>query len=50
MDALMQGESAGAVITDPPYGINREGIENDDPEVYMPYSMAVYLLCRLTTL
>ncbi len=32
MDALMQGESAGAVITDPPYGINREGIENDDPE------------------
>lgn len=28
----MQGEKAGAVMTDPPYGINREGIENDDPE------------------
>jgi len=28
----MQGEVAGAVVTDPPYGINREGIENDDPE------------------
>jgi hypothetical protein len=29
---VMQGEKAGAVVTDPPYGINREGIENDDPE------------------
>jgi len=29
--ALMQGEKAGAVITDPPYGIEREGIMNDDP-------------------
>lgn len=29
---VMGGEKAGAVVTDPPYGINREGIENDDPE------------------
>jgi len=29
---VMDGEKAGAVVTDPPYGINREGIENDDPE------------------
>ena len=29
---MMGGERAGAVVTDPPYGINREGIENDDPE------------------
>jgi hypothetical protein len=28
----MGGERAGAVVTDSPYGINREGIENDDPE------------------
>jgi DNA modification methylase len=28
---LMGGEKAGTVITDPPYGINREGIPNDDP-------------------
>lgn len=32
VERLMQGEKAGAVVTDPPYGINREGIENDDPE------------------
>jgi hypothetical protein len=32
VERVMQGEKAGAVITDPPYGINREGIENDDPE------------------
>ncbi|MFH1858234.1 MAG: DNA methyltransferase, partial [Candidatus Omnitrophota bacterium] len=29
---VMGGEKADAVVTDPPYGINREGIENDDPE------------------
>ena len=29
---LMEGEKAGAVVTDPPYGIGREGIANDDPE------------------
>jgi DNA modification methylase len=29
---LMVGEPASAVVTDPPYGINREGITNDDPE------------------
>jgi hypothetical protein len=29
---VMGGEKAGAVVTDSPYGINREGIENDDPE------------------
>lgn len=28
----MDGEKAGAVVTDPPYGINREGIIGDDPE------------------
>ena len=28
----MGGERAGASVTDPPYGINREGITNDDPE------------------
>ena len=32
VERVMQGEVAGAVVTDPPYGINREGIENDDPE------------------
>jgi len=32
VDRVMAGEKAGAVVTDPPYGINREGIENDDPE------------------
>jgi DNA modification methylase len=32
VDRVMQGEKAGAIVTDPPYGINREGIENDDPE------------------
>lgn len=30
--ALMQGETAGAVVTDPPYGIDQPGIENDNPE------------------
>ena len=29
---VMGGEKAGAVVTDPPYGINRDGIPNDDPE------------------
>ena len=29
--AVMRGERAGAVVTDPPYGIEREGILNDDP-------------------
>jgi len=29
---VMGGEKAGACVTDSPYGINREGIENDDPE------------------
>ena len=28
----MGGERAGACVTDSPYGINRDGIENDDPE------------------
>lgn len=32
VDKLMQGELCGACVTDSPYGINREGIENDDPE------------------
>ena len=32
VDRVMDGEKAGAVVTDPPYGINREGIENDNPE------------------
>lgn len=32
VERVMGGEKAGAVVTDPPYGINREGIENDDPE------------------
>jgi len=32
VDRVMGGEKAGAVVTDPPYGINREGIEHDDPE------------------
>ena len=32
VDKVMQGEVAGAVVTDSPYGINREGVENDDPE------------------
>lgn len=29
---VMGGERAGCCVTDPPYGINREGIANDDPE------------------
>jgi len=32
VDRVMQGELCGACVTDSPYGINREGIENDDPE------------------
>lgn len=32
VDRLMQGDVAAAVVTDPPYGINRDGITNDDPE------------------
>lgn len=32
VDAVMMGEKAGAVVTDPPYGIEQEGILNDDPE------------------
>ena len=32
VERLMGGERAGCVLTDPPYGINREGITNDDPE------------------
>jgi DNA modification methylase len=32
VDKVMQGELCGACVTDSPYGINREGIENDDPE------------------
>lgn len=31
VEAVMDGERAGAVVTDPPYGIEREGILNDDP-------------------
>ena len=29
---VMGGEMAGACVTDSPYGINRDGIENDDPK------------------
>jgi len=32
VERVMQGELCGACVTDSPYGINREGIENDDPE------------------
>ena len=32
VDRVMMGEKAGACVTDSPYGINQEGIENDDPE------------------
>ncbi len=32
VEILMDGKKANAVLTDPPYGINREGITNDDPE------------------
>lgn len=32
VERVMGGEKAGACVTDSPYGINREGIENDDPE------------------
>lgn len=32
VERVMGGEKAGACVTDPPYGINREGITNDDPE------------------
>lgn len=29
---VMNGEKADAVLTDPPYGINQEGVTNDEPE------------------
>lgn len=29
---VMSGEKADAVLTDPPYGINQEGVTNDEPE------------------
>lgn len=32
VDRVMMGEKADAVVTDPPYGINRIGIENDNPD------------------
>ena len=32
VERLMAGAKAGAVITDPPYGINMDGIQNDAPE------------------
>lgn len=32
VERVMGGENAGAVVTDPPYGINQEGIDNDNPE------------------
>ncbi len=32
VDALMQGKKAGAVVTDPPYGIEQPGIPHDTPE------------------
>lgn len=32
VDALMQGERADAVVTDPPYGQNQAGVSNDEPE------------------
>jgi hypothetical protein len=32
VERLTNGKKHGAVITDPPYGIEREGIRNDDPE------------------
>lgn len=30
-DQLLKGEEVRAIVTDPPYGIEREGILNDDP-------------------
>lgn len=32
IERVMMEEKAGACVTDSPYGINRDGIENDDPE------------------
>jgi len=32
VERLMDGNIANAIVTAPPYGINREGIPNDDPE------------------
>ena len=32
VSVIMDGVLAQAVITDPPYGINRDGIENDNPD------------------
>jgi len=32
VDAVMMGERAGAVVTDPPYGIERDGVPNDEPD------------------
>lgn len=36
---VMGGERAGAIVTDPPYGINREGIINDDPPGWVTLSL-----------
>lgn len=33
VDSLFQGGKADCVLTDPPYGINRTGVTNDDPEM-----------------
>lgn len=32
VERVTQGEKCGTCVTDSPYGINRDGIENDDPE------------------
>ena len=32
VERVMGGKKAGACVTDSPYGINRKGIENDDPK------------------
>jgi DNA modification methylase len=32
VERVMGGEAASAIVTDSPYGINRIGIENDEPE------------------
>lgn len=36
VEALFDGEKADAIVTDPPYGIERQGVYNDDPQVLLP--------------
>ena len=54
VEAVMQGERAGAVVTDPPYGVSydggtkqREELAGDDaPSLYFPFLRNAKIVCR----